>query len=174
MAALVERRFAAVELRVAEGSSAATVEGVCVRYGDECRLPGFRERFRAGAFGNVDGLDVFANVMHDRSRPLACTNGGGLLLSDSTEHLRAVVELPPTRDGEDAAELLKRRVLTGFSIEFQVEAERFEADDLRIVEKAVLRGVSIVDRPAYGDSVAKIAARMAALTQPPKGRRVWL
>ena len=165
-----EYRFAPVELR-AGGAGPGTVEGVAVRYGDEARLPGFRERFAPGAFGNVAALDVVANVQHERGRPLARTGGGGLTLADDTANLRAALELPATRDGEDAAELLRRGVLAGFSVEFQVGDERFEAG-VRVVERARLIGLALVDRPAYGDSLAAIAKRAAASVEPRRRRRM--
>ena len=79
---------------------------------------------RRGAFGDLATADVLLNMQHDRGRPLARTGGqGGLTLTDSVTTLRAVVDLPPTRDGLDVAELLRRGVLAGFSLEFRVEAE---------------------------------------------------
>ena len=150
--------------------------GVAVRYGDEAPLPGFRERFQSGAFGDVAALDVLANVQHDRSRLLARTGGGGLTFTDEVTALRATLDLPDTRDGRDAAALLRRGVLRGFSLEFRVEGERFEGG-VRVVERAALRGLALVDRPAYGESVAAIAKRAAAAGQTSSNlrrRRVWL
>ena len=168
---LVEHRFAApVEFREG-GTGPGTVSGVAVRYGDEAQLPGFRERFQAGAFGDLG--DVILNVQHERSRPLARTGGGGLVLTDSPSTLRAVVDLPPTRDGEDVAELLRRGVLAGFSLEFRVEGkgERFDAA-IRVVSHAKLLGLALVDRPAYGDSVAAIAKRARQRSAFAHGLRV--
>ena len=172
-----EYRFAPVEIRES-ASGPGRVEGVALRYADEAQLPGFRERFQSGAFGDVAALDVIANVQHDRGRPLARTGGGGLTFTDEATALRAGLDLPATRDGEDAAALLRRGVLRGFSLEFHVEAERFEGG-VRIVERAALRGLALVDRPAYGESVAEIAARAAAAGQVQtsanlRRRRVWL
>ena len=167
---MFETRFSPVTFR--DGADGAgRVEGVAVRYGDTASLPGFRERFERGAFGDVAALDVIANLQHDRTRPLARTGGGGLTLADGPGALRAAIELPDTRDGADAAALLRRGVLRGLSLEFRVEGERFEAG-VRIVERAALRGLALVDRPAYGDSLAAIATRAAASL--PRRRRLWL
>ena len=173
----VEYRFSGVELRES-ATGPGRVTGVAVRYGDEAQLPGFRERFQAGAFGDVAALDVVANLQHRRDRPLARTGGGGLTFTDEATALRAGLDLPATRDGEDAAALLRRGVLRGFSLEFRVDAERFEGG-VRIVERASLRGLAVVDRPAYGDSLAAIAERAAAARQVMtrnhlQRRRVWL
>ena len=172
----VEYRFSVVEWRES-ATGPGRVDGIAIRYGDEATLPGFRERFEAGAFGDVGALDVIANVQHDRGRPLARTGGGGLTFTDEATALRAGLDLPATRDGEDAAALLRRGVLRGFSLEFRVDAERFEAG-VRIVERAALRGLALVDRPAYGESLAAIAERAAAADGIPRNnlrrRRVWL
>ena len=174
---MIEYRFAVAEWRES-ASGPGRVEGVALSYHDEAQLPGFRERFQAGAFGDVAMLNVLANVQHDRGRPLARTGGGGLALTDGPDALRATLDLPDTRDGHDAATLLRRGVLRGYSLEFRVEGERFEGG-VRIVERAALRGLALVDRPAYGESVAAIAARAAAAGQVQtssnlRRRRVWL
>ena len=168
-----EIRFAEIEFREVEGA-AGRVTGIAIKYGDTAKLPGFRERFEPGAFGDVTSLDVIANVQHERTRPLARTDGGGLELADGADALRATLELPATRDGEDTAELLKRRVLRGMSIEFGDVKERFERG-VRIVERATLYGIGLVDKPAYPQSLAAIAKRAAdsiAETQEPRRRIV--
>ena len=173
MAGLVERRFAPVEIRQDGGRT--VIEGPAMRYGDTADIAGmFSERFERGAFGDVAALDVIANVQHERGRPIGRTQGGGLTLADSAEALRVVLELPNTRDGADAAELLRLRVLRGFSIEFSVPAngDRFDRGT-RIVSRANLSGLGVVDRPAYGDALAEIAKRAEGLSADVPRRRVW-
>ena len=171
--ATLEYRYTPLEFRAVDGQP-GIVEGVAIRYGNEAKLPGFRESFQAGAFGDISASDVIVNIQHQRTRPLARTGGGGLTLEDSAQHLRARLELPATRDGQDVAELLKRGVIRGFSIEFAVGQQRFEAG-LRIVERARLLGLALVDRPAYGDSLAELAKRAAESEISVKNRlRIWL
>ena len=181
-----ERRYAplVVEWRQDGASGRPVVRGTVIRYGDTAQLPGFRERFEPGAFGpEIAVADVLLNVLHERSRPLARTTlGGGLVLTDSPTALEARAELPQTSEGNDVAELLRLGVLAGLSAEFVAVSESF-VQGVRLIEAAQLRGLALVDRPAYSSSHAAIAERYAAeiaehaaarLQPPPRRRRVWL
>ena len=141
-----ERRYS--ELR-AEGR---ILSGVGVAYGDVARLPFGRERFQAGAFPGVENSDVLLNASHDRSRPLARTNGGGLTVSDSPQALSIRAELPATREADDTLTLVTAGILRGLSMEFIAHSERREGN-VRIVERATLTGLGVVDKPAYSSSV---------------------
>ena len=152
----MERRYC--ELRLAEDGRA--ISGVAVRYGDEAKLPwGVRERIVPGAFGHVGKADVILNLQHDRARPLARTRGGGLTLRDTSSALSVEAEMPETRDANDALALVKAGVLRGLSIEFAVRREGLDSG-VRVIERARLVGVAVVDTPAYPDS--EIAARSRA------------
>ena len=159
---MIEQRFSPLEYRADTGR----VEGVALRYGDTASIGGaFRERFEAGAFGEVAGLDVIARLQHERGRPIGRTGGGGLELADSAAELLASLTLPKTRDGADAAELLRTRILRGWSVEFRATREKVADGGLRVIERAELRGLGLVDEPAYGDSLAKIAERCQQCTE---------
>ena len=141
-----EKRFA--ELR----QQGRTLTGTAIRYGDIATLPWGRERFEPGAFGMVESLDVMLNSQHDRQTPLARTNGGGLLLSDSAAALGIKAVMPDTQSANDVLELVRKKVLRGLSIEFQATAERQE-NDLRIIERAELSAIGVIDKPAYSQAV---------------------
>ena len=147
-----ERRF--VELR----QEGRRISGTAITYGSEAQILGFRERFNAGAFGDVSSLDVILNRQHDRARPLARTGGGGLELRDSAERLSIAADLPETRDADDALALVEAGILRGLSLEFVAIRETWRGS-LRTVSKATLRAVGIVDRPAYPDSAVAVATR---------------
>ena len=174
---MLEKRFAALETRA--GSKAGSVAGVVMAYGAVALIGGqFREKFEPGAFGDVSGLDVLARLQHDRGRPIGRTGGGGLELADSADALRAELLLPETADGKDAAELLRARILRGWSVEFKATDERYE-DGVRVVERAELRGLGLVDQPAFDDSVAIIAKRCeqsapALHARRPTAATLWL
>ena len=161
----MERRF--FELR--HGGD-RKLSGVAVRYGDTAILPWGKERFEPSAFGDVGRVDAVLNAHHDRGRPLARTGGGGLTLTDSAEALEFAAELPETRDSDDVLTLVKTGVLRGASIEFTAKTERFESN-VRVIGRAALSGIAIVDRPAYKDS--EIAARMALQPRSAPQRRWW-
>ena len=169
-----EYRYAAFEFRAADsGSSPGTLHGTAMRYGDVADLGGgLRERFEAGAFGPDPGRrDVLANWQHSRESPLGRTGGGGLILTDGPDALRAELTLPATAAGRDVAELAKKHVLRGFSVEFRAAADRFEGG-VRVVQRAILTGLAVVDRPAYFDALASLRARALDAAMP--RRRVWL
>ena len=135
------------------------VSGVLLRYGDVATLPWGRERFEPGAFGDVTRADVILNSHHERARPLARTGGGGLELIDTREALNIRATLPITQDANDTIALILGGVLRGLSLEFSAVAERMEGQT-RIVERAELRGLAVVDRPAYSDSLVQARAEL--------------
>ena len=141
-----EKRYC--ELR-AEGR---ILSGVGITYGDVAVLPFGRERFQAGAFPGVENSDVLLNAGHDRARPLARSGGGGLVLTDTAKALSIKADLAPTRESDDVLTLIRSGVLRGISLEFIARSERREGN-VRIVERAELRGLAVVDRPAYGGSL---------------------
>ena len=134
---MIERRYA--EFRADGGA----VTGVVMPYGVASTIGRFTETFLAGAF-NPLGDEIRANLQHVRSRPLARNvQGGGLVLQDSEIELRAALELPGTETGREARELIERRVLTGFSAEFNVKpgGESWRGTD-RTIRAATLHAIS--------------------------------
>lgn len=139
----VEHR-SGVEFRVA----GRTLSGVAMRYGDIS--PDFRERFQPGAFGEVP-IVIPINVQHDPAMIAA----DSAILIDSPRELRVRADLP---EGSAALKLVRRGVLNGFSVEFHAETERREAG-VRVIERAKLSGLALVDRGAYPGSTAEVRAR---------------
>ena len=149
----IEFRFAAVEVRAADGGQ---IEGIAMPYWTEADIAGvFRESVDAGAFGTIG--DVILNLMHDRREPLARTEGGGLTLEDGAERLWLRADIAEYR--ADVRDQVKRRILRGFSVEMEVKAEDWPDPNRRIIRAATLWGVGLVDRPAYDEATAAIAKR---------------
>lgn len=142
----LEHRYC--ELR-AEGR---TLEGEAIVYGDEAVFPWGRERIEPGAFAPLG--DVILNRQHDRKTPLARTGGGGLEIIDSAQALRIRASLPETQASSETLTLIRSKVLRGLSIEFVASAERAEGD-LRIIERANLSGVAVVDSGQYPQSLVQ-------------------
>ena len=112
--------------------------------------PGFRERFEPGAFGDLPET-MALNLQHDPGVVVAPS----VALTDGPQALRAAATLA---DGSAALALVRRGALRGFSVEFRATAERREAG-VRVVARATLTGLALVDRPAYPAAGAEVRAR---------------
>ena len=133
-----------------------TLSGRGVVYGDVANIGGRPERFLPGAFGDVSKLDVILNAAHDRARPLARSDGGGLTLTDTPAALEVVATLAETRESSDTLALIDAGVLRGLSLEFVATRESM-VGATRVLAAARLVGIAVVDKPAY--SASKVAAR---------------
>ena len=168
----IERRF--VEFRAVEDRF---ISGVAVPYGKASNLGPFTETIAAGAFEPIGELRL--NVMHERARAIAVNRpGGGLVLHDSSAELRAEVELPTYGEGQAVAELCARGVLSGFSVEMAVSSDAWEGRS-RLVQKASLVGLALVDTPGHDGAVLDLERRFAELqpapgVAPSRGVRYWL
>ena len=140
---MTERR-AGGEVRVA----GRTLSGVAMPYGTVS--PSFRERFEPGAFGDIRGT-VDVTLQHDPGIVLA----RGATLTDSPRALSVSATLEA---GAAALELVSRKALRGFSVEFRATRERRDAG-IRVVERADLTGLALVDSPAYPSAGAEVRAR---------------
>ena len=139
-----ERRYS--DFRVA----GRTLTGTALRYGDIA--PEFRERFVPGAFSDLPSV-LPLNLQHDDSVIVVPE----AMLSDGPRALEVRADLP---EGSAALALVRRGALTGFSIEFHAREERSEAG-IRVIERATLTGLALVDRSAYPASVAEVRASAA-------------
>ena len=140
-----ERRAAGGEVRVSGGR---TLIGTAMLYGDVS--PSFRERFLPGAFGEVRAIDL--NLQHDPGVVLV----RGATLTDSPRALSVSATLA---EGAAALQLVCRRALNSFSVEFKPKKEHRDASGIRVVEMATLTGLALVDRGAFSGAVAEVRAR---------------
>ena len=141
---MVEHRLAP-EFRV----SGRTLSGTIIRYGTVS--PGHRERFVPGAFAPVPAVPM--RLQHDPS--MEVLPAGGFILSDGPRALEIRAELPAS---SAAINLTRRGKLSGWSIGFNSLQER-RLEGIRVVERAELVEVSLVDEPSYPDSLAEVRAR---------------
>ena len=152
---MTPERRAGGELRIA----GRTLTGAAMPYGDVS--PDFRERFDPGAFAPVPG-SIALNLQHDSGVVVA----PDATLTDGPEALRVSATLP---EGSAALVLVRRRALNGFSVEFLVTAERRDAAGVRVIERAELTGLAVVDRPSYPAAKAEVRAGEAR-----RRVRLWL
>ena len=145
------------------------LSGVAVRYGDLAVIPRIgKETFAPRAFGDLALADVILTSHHARERPLARTGGGGLVLEDGAGELRVIAELPNTALADETLTLVRSKVLRGLSVEF-ASIREVRRSGVRVIQRARLFRIGVVDSPAYGQSV--VEARAEADTT---GRRIWL
>ena len=152
---------AGAEFRV----SGRTLAGSVMTYGDVSLEHG--ERFAPGAFAPVPAVPL--NVQHDAA--MTVLPAGDYELIDTPQALEIRAELP-ARSG--ALALVRRGALNGFSVEFHSRAEHRESG-VRVIERAALVGVGLVDMPSYPGSTAELRAhkRLAVLRgRIPVGERV--
>ena len=141
---MVTEHRAGGEFRVA----GRTLSGHALVYGDVS--PDFRERFLPGAFGTVP-TTIAINLQHDPSVVVA----ERAVLADSPRALHVRADLP---ERSAALALVRRGALNGFSIEFHAKDERRESG-IRVVERADLTGLALVDAGAYPGATAEVRAR---------------
>ena len=142
------------ELR-AEGGDSRVVTGVAVRYGDEARLGGFRERIARGALTLPD-RKANLTMQHDRAMPL-----GILKWQDDEDALRFRVELTDGARQDQARQDVRSGLVRGASLEFKPTKEKLlETDEtlgplFEILEAQVVR-LSLVDDGAYPQSAIRL------------------
>lgn len=148
-----EIRYAPLNLESAKAGQ--RLEGVLMRYGSVAEINGDRELFRPRAFGpGVESQDVILNVQHARVFPIARTPDT-LQLNDSASMLTTRAILNTTDAGREALQLVHNKILRGLSVEFDALSEHFESG-VRVIERARLNGIGLVDTPAYGESRVEV------------------
>ena len=122
--------------------SGRTLRGVALRYGEQARDRA--EMFEPGAFQPIGPVSL--NLQHDRFREVATTDGGSLRIADTPTELRVEADL---REGSAELSLIRRKSLTGLSVEFRTIRERRDRAGVRVVERAELPAIGLVDQGSY-------------------------
>ena len=157
-----------IEIRATPGSR--EIAGVAVSYSDVARLPWGQERFLPGSISWTDS--TMLTLQHDRSKPLARV-GAGLVLEDGENALTMRATMPRTSLGEDTLTLVRAGVLRGLSLEFVPSRTKNEGS-VMVVEAAKMTGLSVVDVPAYSESLIQREARAFEGLLPKRRPKVWL
>ena len=152
----MERTAPLLELRAA----GRTVTGPVVRYGETAQDRA--ERFEPGAFESMaDPMEM--DVQHDPAIIAASTATGTLTLNDTSRALEVRATLANAALGEPgsaALELVRRGALRGLSAAFHPLAEHRAADGTRVITRAHLVRVGLVDEGSYRGSRLELRARM--------------
>ena len=165
------RRVVGVEWRAGAMDGPGELRGVAMRFGDVAELPWGRERFDPGSLtAAADG--VILNVQHERGRPLARFPDGGLELDFDAAELRIRARVADTSDGRDTVALVRAGVLRGLSVEFRPDDERLE-DGVRIVTRARLSGIAVVDDGAYDTATVNAYRARARDIGQTRGPSIW-
>lgn len=165
------RHILGVEWRADPANGPGELIGAAMRFGDVANLPWGKERFEPRSIHYATG-GVILNRQHDRGRPLARFPEGGLTLDMSDSALTMRARVADTTEGRDTVALVRSGVLRGLSVEFVPEKERSEGL-LRIIERAKLVGIAVVDDGAYdGATVGCMVKREAERTFRLKGAPV--
>ena len=166
---MIEYRFSELEIPE-EGSR--ILSGVVMTFGEVANGDYGPERFAPGA---LEFSDVLLNRQHERVVPLARTNGGGLELQEAEGKLTMRAELPDTQAAADTLELVRKKVLRGLSVEFRVIEQHIE-NGIRVITRALLSGIGVVDSPAYASSLVEARKRYGFIGTVkgyiPKGKKV--
>ena len=151
-----------------------TLAGYAAVYGQDSREivengRKFVERIAPGAFNETlsSGADVKLFYNHDASMPLARTRSGTLKLRSDRNGLAFEATLPETTLGNDVRALLERGDLSGeMSFGFYVSEDSWNKDrSQRLVKKAQLVEVSIVQDAAYPQTSSSLRSVSAAYTE---------
>ena len=139
----MERVTRPAELR-AEGRR---LSGTVLRYGEVS--PSFREQF---APGSLHFDTVTLNRAHAQMVAVAAYPNYGLTLEDSPDALTMTAILMPAPASDETLADVRAGKLRGLSIEFRSESEYANSGGLRIIERAKLVGIGVVQEPAYPSS----------------------
>ena len=151
-----------------------TLAGYAAVYGQDSReiVEGgrkFVERIAPGAFNETlsTRADVKLYYNHDVRMPLARTRSGTLNLRSDRNGLAFEATLPDTTLGNDVRALLERGDLSGeMSFGFFVVEDSWSKDrSSRLVRKANLVEVSIVQDAAYPQTSSSLRSVSAAYTE---------
>jgi uncharacterized protein len=147
------------EFEVREDGDGMHLEGYAALFNSRSEnLGGFTETIAPGAFRTSlrSRNDIKLLWNHDTGAVMGSTRSGTLSLTEDERGLRVSATLPNTTHGRDAAELVKRGDVSGFSFGFSLPGRGGDSwsDDgtERVLKSVRLHEVSLVAFPAYPET----------------------
>ena len=165
MAEDIEIRQSNIEVR----NEGRRLMGNIMLYGEIS--PSHRERFEVRSL-HPDS-NVVLNLEHDEMVAIAWHPGGGLTLENDERSMRMVAELPPIPSADAALRYVRTGEFSGLSVEFVALRERRDADGIRVVEEAVLKGVGLVKNPSYDSALVEARKRLRTIRGISRRRKFW-
>ena len=163
----IERRcFAVQELRAeSDGDKRMIVGHAAVFDSLSEELWGFREKIAKGAFSeSIKRDDVRALFNHSPNFVLGRNRANTLRMKEDDEGLLVEIDPPDTQIARDVMASIERGDITGMSIGFITQEEKWERGkdkepDIRTLMKVQLFDVSPVTFPAYPETDVDVAKR---------------
>ena len=159
----MERAYRKVDFR----SEGRKLSGQIIAYGDIS--PGHRELFLPGAFTLADAVPL--NLGHNQLVACGWFPGGGVEIRDTEAALTMSAELAKIPAADRALAEVRAGKLSGLSVEFIAEKEKREGG-IRIIKKAQLVGIGLVDEPSYPQSIVEARREMRG-PDPDDERQFW-
>ncbi len=143
-----------------------TLSGLALPYETETDIGAFREMFSRGAAIPAD--DAILNLQHSRLSPIARAPQS-LEFENRNDGLYMRATLPAGLAAADEALAgVVAGIYRGLSLEFIAQRERISSDGVRVIDRAQVMGLAVVDRAAYQDS--HVSARWRDGAPPPMVR----
>ena len=163
----MENRISEVdEFEIREDASGMHLEGYAALFDSRSEnLGGFTETIQAGAFRSSLRArnDIKFLWNHDTGAVLGSTRAGTLTLTEDERGLRVSAHIANTSYGRDAAELVRRGDVTGFSFSFSMPArggDSWNAEGTeRLLKSVRLHEVSLTAFPAYSGTAGTATVR---------------
>jgi len=160
------RIFEVDEFETREDASGMHLEGYAALFDSRSEnLGGFTETIQAGAFRSSLRArnDIKFLWNHDTGAVLGSTRAGTLTLTEDERGLRVSADIANTSYGRDAAELVRRGDVTGFSFSFSMPArggDSWNAEGTeRLLKSVRLHEVSLTAFPAYSGTAGTATVR---------------
>lgn len=115
----------------------------------------FREKIAPGALVPAEG-GVSLWWMHDSKSPLANEKSGTLKITSDERGIAFEADLGTSPRANEIRDLVRRGVVSEMSIGFTAEADSWSGTTSRIVTRATLHEVSLVEQAAYGGTFAEV------------------